>query len=230
MFRIIGYGSETKGYLVLDTSDCSVDEVSEADLDDVMASGMGLGEHELQDRNSGLWTSPEQGVFGEVLKITDDLYLIPFANTMDNQMYVYIMSSKTGNFNLVAIFRVLDNDGQKLPASLLKIEEVLTTEFPLDSDKPNKRLVMLRVSSDAEYHLVVYNEIPKPRSKFTNVALYICKKDRTNKGYLLLMFDEITGKAKTIDSLAEGFRSRPLVSDLKLVYEDKEVADLSEYL
>lgn len=230
MFRIIGYGSETKGYLVLDTSDCSVDEVSEADLDDVMASGMGLGEHELQDRDSGLWTSPEQGVFGEVLKITDDLYLIPFANTMDNQMYVYIMSSKTGNFNLVATFRVLDNDERKLPASLLKIEEVLTTEFPLDSDKPNKRLVMLRVSSDAESHLVVYNEIPKPRSKFTNVALYICKKDRTNKGYLLLMFDEITGKAKTIDSLAEGFRSRPLVSDLKLVYEDKEVADLSEYL
>lgn len=230
MYRIIGYDSETSGYFVLDTNDCSVDSVTEAELDTLVAQGIGLGEHELQDRESGLYSSPEQGMFGSVLRITDDLYLIPFANTMDNQMYLYIMSCKTGAFNLVAILRVLNDDKRKLPASLLNFEEVLTTEYPLVVDKPNKKLIMLRVSSDADSYLLVYNEIPKPRSKFTYVDLYECREDNTYKGYMLFVFDEDTGTAKTVNSLTEGFRLRPLVSDMKLVYEDKEVADLTEYM
>lgn len=230
MFRIVGYNSGTNGYLVLDTSDCSVDEVTEADMDELLTKGIGTGEHELRDRDSGLWASPEQGMFGEVLRITDDLYLIPFANTMENQMYVHILSKKTGAFALVNVSRVLDVDEQRLPTSLLKIEEVLTTKAPLSSEKPNKRLVMLRVSSDADSHLVVYDESPKPRSKFLDVALYLNSKDKTFKGYLLFMFDENEGTAKLIQTSVNGFRSRPVVLDSKLVYEDNEVADLADYL
>lgn len=230
MFRIVGYNSGTNGYLVLDTSDCSVEEVTEADMDDLLADGIGTGEHELRDRDSGLWASPEQGMFGEVLRVTDDLYLIPFANTMENQMYVHILSKKTGAFALVNVSRVLDADGQRLPTSLLKIEEVLTTKAPLSSDKPNKRLVMVRVSSDADSHLVVYDEAPKPRSKFLDIELYPSNKDKTYKGYLLFMFDESMGTAKLIQTSVDGFRSRPMVLDSKLVYEDKEVADLADYL
>lgn len=230
MFRIVGYNSGTNGYLVLDTSDCTVDEVTESDMDDLLAKGYGTGEHELRDRDSGLWVSPEQGMFGEVLRVTDDLYLIPFANTMENQMYAHILSKKTGDFSLVNVSRVLDADGQRLPTSLLKIEEVLTTEAPLSSEKPNKRLVMIRVSSDADSHLVVYDESPKPRSKFLDVALYPSNKDKTYKGYLLFMFDEGTGTAKLIQTSVDGFRSRPMVLGSKLVYEDDEVADLADYL
>lgn len=230
LYKIVGYTKQDTEFLVLDTSDLSMDAVDDAFLTDFV-SKVGDDASWLRDRNSGLWSAPEQGAFGDAIRVSDEFICIQFMNTEDNHLYLHLLSCTTGALIPVGIVSVQGTDGKDLPVTSIFVDEVLTTESILVPTKPELRFLLLRIVSSKEDTLSVYGGSVRPNFNSPSVGAEVYKvpDEDIYKGYFAVMVNTGAFKSKVVNPEADGFCKRPTISDNKLMYNGRRVADLTQY-